>query len=70
MKNAFNKLKKKVAAKAKQFPDIDISGLDAMTKLKEFDDTYQLLCMALRMLKSFMPSVIHIHLYQRLRKNS
>ena len=29
-----------MAAKAKQFPEIDVSGLNAVTKLKEFDDTY------------------------------
>ena len=39
-KRFLNKLKKKVAAKAKQFPEIDVSGLNAVTKLKEFDDTY------------------------------
>lgn len=39
-KRFLNKLKKKVAAKAEQFSDIDINGLDAMTTLREFDDTY------------------------------
>lgn len=39
-KRFLNKLKKKVAAKAEQFPDIDVSGLEDMTTLREFDDRY------------------------------
>lgn len=34
------KLKEKVRRKAELFPDIDISGLDEMKKIKEFDDAY------------------------------
>ncbi len=39
-KRFLNKLKKKIAAKAQQYPEIDVSGLDTMTKLQEFDNKY------------------------------
>ena len=34
------KLKGKIIEKAKQYPDIDISGIDKMRRLQEFDDRY------------------------------
>lgn len=34
------KLKAKIIEKAKQYPDIDISGIEKMKSLKEFDDKY------------------------------
>lgn len=34
------KLKAKIIEKAKQYPDIDVSGIDKMKSLKEFDDQY------------------------------
>ncbi|GAB5528949.1 MAG: alpha/beta fold hydrolase [Roseivirga sp.] len=39
-KKFLDRLKVKVRKKAEQFPDIDVSGLDRMKKLKEFDDAY------------------------------
>lgn len=39
-KKFLGRLKEKVRRKAAMFPDIDISGLDAMKRLREFDDTY------------------------------
>lgn len=39
-KKFLGRLKEKIRRKAELFPDIDISGLDEMTKIKEFDDAY------------------------------
>ena len=61
MRSTFKKLKVKVKGKAAQYPDIDISGLDQMTTLKEFDDTYQDLYMGSKTLKSFINIVILIN---------
>ena len=35
-----NKLKAKVVAKARQYPDIDVSSIEEITRLREFDDLY------------------------------
>ncbi|WP_317040716.1 YheT family hydrolase [Roseivirga misakiensis] len=39
-KRFLQKLKEKVKAKAIQYPDIDVSGLDQIEKLEEFDERY------------------------------
>jgi predicted alpha/beta-fold hydrolase len=39
-KKFLDRLKEKVRKKAVKFPDIDISGLDKMKKIREFDDAY------------------------------